>query len=186
MTNPCVPFAAEALGRLRGAAYEAVLENDKHIVPDIYPAWDSTNADVTLTGTSLVGQLLAIDAVVKGRPQWFSLNINLGPGRFSTGDVIGFVMETGAGAPMTLNLHILSSQDGKLSQTGLPEKLDLSGDPQVVTSLHTLGPHDPIIASQTYHTLVINLPAHDFRLDLRAMRFFVVDAAFGLRSAPEP
>jgi len=185
MTHPSVPYANTAIANLRALETDTIAVSGEHLVPDIYITWDAQNSGIEVKATAGEGDLVTLNATVDGDTGWFSFNIGLGEGQFEVGDVLGLVLEVGDGTPFAFRASILSSDDGALHWTELAEKPALDGSPRVVTLLHTIAAHDPIIAARTFHTLVCNLPHHDFCLSIKDMRFFVVGAARGLSAAPE-
>lgn len=182
--HSCETFANGVLGALGSYQGVGAIENNHRIVPGLYPGWDEEHCAVTMTHTATPEDLITLEGKVTGQPRWLTLNLDLGSGTFEAGEVIGLVADIAGAGAYSLELFIrTSAEDGNID-TVLAERLPVSTTPRVVNVLHTVGPDDGVVASDRFHTLAIRLPQFDFRLEMRAMRLFVLSARHGLRVRP--
>ena len=72
------------------------------------------------------------------------------------------------------------SRLGQTTQdTGFGESLPAGTDARPAVLLHKLTGGDPMVGPAQYHTLILPLPKHSFRLRVVDMRLFVLPAALG-------
>ncbi len=185
MTHFAEIFTASAVSILRSSDFSQKLENNSHIVPDIYFSWDDEGGEVDITLKSINGYMGEIWSKVSGTPGWLSLNLSLGNCSFAAGDVLGLVVELEDCPDQNFPAFIRSMREGGApSDTYLDEILTGSRDRAVRTLLHKVSQHSDMAGAQAYHTLIIPLPLKDFSMNLRDIRLFVIPAARGLDTRP--
>ena len=184
MSHPCEIFAAAALDRLASCAGAGAAGNDIRIVEGVHPSWDADAARVRLDWRAGDGALLQLDARVAGAPRWLTLNLDLGPGRFAPGDVIGLVAEAEAGAACVLEPFTRSTGAQGDSDTDWSGRLALGRGRDVVCALHAVVPGDAMVAATQFHMLGLRLPHRDFGLRLHNLHLFVRPQAEAAEAPP--
>lgn len=185
MPHDSPQFADASLASLRALELSGPAEPEKHIVPDVFLSWDAAASDMEVTLASRPGELLTIETRVRRAPGWFTLTLNLGRDSFERGDVLGLVADASADRERRLDLFVRTSEEGKLRDTLFREPLVVGPRRRSAVALHTLGAGDPACRlKEHFFALVLRLPKEDVRLALHDLRFFVVPADRGLRSAP--
>lgn len=177
-------FADRTLSALRNLSHVEQVENNAHLVPEVYFSWDAAQADVSVDFSTGEGRLLEAEVAVSGQPRWLGLNVGLGQGTLNRGDQVVIVMQFAAETTDKFQLALISSCDDKRIDTLLEEPI--TGTPKgiVRTILHDIGEDDAHAGEDAYHTLAIRLPAHSHKLRLDDLRISVVPRNRGVRSAP--
>ncbi|MCC5989161.1 MAG: hypothetical protein JJT95_15930 [Pararhodobacter sp.] len=183
MSNSCEKFADGVLEALAAYQGTGALENGARIVRGFFPNWDEEHGTVALSHESGPDNLLRVEGKATGEPRWLTLNFDLGGGDFEPGDVIGVVADVEGDGDYDLEMFIRTRSDEGNIDTEFPEGLSVSAGRRVVNSMHTVGMGDGVVTTERFHMLIIRLPKRDFRLEIREMRFFVLPASHGLRSA---
>lgn len=181
MSHPIEFFTSTVIADARMADQDIQVENNAHVFPEIYVSWDDEKGNVALKGRTDAGMLLHLDAEVMALPRWFSLNIGLGKGALTAGDVLGFVIEIESETGFSSALFCRSATDDGYNDTYLQDGFDVPAGRQVVTLLHTVEPGHSL-EQNAFHTLVIPLPSQNFSLTIRDMRLFVLEAGRGFRT----
>jgi len=151
-------------------------ESDVHLVDGIYLSWDEEEGDVQVSLPPSGDDLLHIKARVGGRPRWLCLNIALGENTFDPGSVFGVVAGLQGCEGETLPMFIRTSREDETVDTHLVEKLAGSDKESVRVAMHQLMASDGLVGEPGFHTLVVELPAHDFDLIVHDMRLFVLQS----------
>lgn len=184
MTHPIDLFSAKALSELRDISINVQVENNAQIVPGIYFSWDSEAKGTRLGLMSEPGMLASVELEVPDSPRWLVLNLALGNGDISAGDVLGIVADIKGLNGNKMLLFVRTACEGAFSDTQIPDPLEGSEDPAIRVLLYTVQFGDPITKGEGYHTLVLELPKQNGTLTINNLRFFVLPAARNLRSMP--
>lgn len=158
------------------------LRPDERVVPGLYVSWGGGGGEARITATASDTALLQIAAEVTGDLEWFTLNIELGPGQLNPGDVLGLALAGSTGAAgLDLAGFLLSARlpGGGVGETALADRLVLGPDSAAGLALHILEPGEAATRAQEFHTLVLNLPRRNFEIALRDLRVFVQPAGAG-------
>ena len=177
MTHPAELSVMRCLAALRALAKPARAEPGKPFVPQVSFWWDAEQAQVALNVTDDPGALLAMSAEITGSPRWISLSIALGKAEFVLGDVLGLAMR--AEGALVLAPFIRSRLGETTQDTGFGESLTFGPEARAGVLLHKLTGGDPMVGQAQFHTLILPLPKHSFRLRLLDLRLFVLPAALG-------
>ncbi len=177
MNHSCEIFANGVIETLAALEAAGKAEVDGRIVPGLHPTWDEEEGAVALSYRAEPGTLLQLEAQVSGAPRWLTLNIDLGPGAFEAGDVIGIVADIAGEAEDMLGMFIRSTTQGGDVDTELAEPLFVAAQQRVAAALHVVAPQDGVAGSERFHMLGLKLPKRDFRLEIRGLRVFVRPAA---------
>lgn len=177
-------FAAHTIAALRDLPDAEQVENNTHIVPEIYFSWDAEQAEVSITLSKSDGCLLDANVKVSGQPRWLGLNIGLGDGTLYRGDQVVVVMDLASEMTDKFQLALISSRDGKRVDTLLEEPIGGLPKGVIRTIVHNIHEDDAHEGVEAYHTLAIRLPAHSHSLRLNDLRVMIVPRAKGVRAAP--
>ncbi|MGH1413618.1 MAG: hypothetical protein ACRBB0_08990 [Pelagimonas sp.] len=168
--------SAKAVNGLRHG-HNAQLRDEGLVLSDgIFLSWDSANGDVDLDVWPELGVLFQLKTTVKRSPKWLSLNIALGQGLLSAGDIVGLVIESEGCAGDTLPVVIRNMHCDGMRDTYLQQPLQGTATRQVQTLLHRVGRYEALCNTYSFHTLWIALPTRSFTFELRDLRLFVLPA----------
>ena len=176
--------AASALSRLGAAIHPHPADSDQHVVPGIYFSWDQSGCKVDVRVLRTVDAVLAFSSKVSGRPEWFTLNIELGEDALAPGDVLGIVADIASDAPATLPLFVRSATGGGIEDTILAENLHATKDGVISTVLHTISSGDALATQSAFHTMVIDLSGTNHNTEIRDLRIFAIPADQARKSSP--
>lgn len=177
MTHPAEQAAARCLAQLRAAPRPIRPEPGKPIVPQVYLSWDSAQAQVALDVAGDPAALLSLSAEITGTPRWMTLSIALGNFEFLAGEVLGLALQ--ATGDLGLAPFVRSRLGQTTQDTGFGESLPAGTDARPAVLLRKLTGGDPMVGPAQFHTLILPLPRHSFRLRLVDLRLFVLPAALG-------
>lgn len=179
MTHPCVAAITQSLSQLRADEYAGPIDPDTHLSPEVYFSIDTQQGTPQITLQELEGGLLKAALNVTGTPEWLTLNIGLGTGRFEIGDTIGLVTDFRGTDAFSTRPFIRSNRDGEAHDTALAEEMVFGGQPSISTLLHSITSEDALGYGEAFHTLVIPLPKRNLSLSLYDLRMFHIDGAQG-------
>ncbi|WP_218128998.1 hypothetical protein [Ruegeria marina] len=158
--------------------------NDAPLVDGIYLSWDQEEGDVQVSLPPSGDDLLHISARVGGQPRWLCLNIALGETAFEPGAVFGVVAGLQGCAGETLRMFVRTSREGETTDTPLSEEIAGSREATVQVTMHRLTASEGLVGAPGFHTLVVDLPFHDFDLVLHDMHLFVLQSGKALGVMP--
>lgn len=182
MSHPCEVFADTVLAGLAAQNGEGPVENDQRLVPGLYVSWDDDKGKVTLRRTAEKEATLGLTARITQAPRWITLNIDLGPGRFEPGDILGLAADLESDRPLRLDAFVRSAGEDGHEDSRLPDALNAAPGGVVQTSLLTVHAAHGLTRNSRFHTLVFRLPDNDFSLTLRGFQLFVLPAGRGLQT----
>lgn len=177
MSHSCETFANDAIEALAVLEAAGEAEIDGRIVAGVHPTWDEEEGTVALSYQADPEILLRLEAQVSGAPRWLTLNLDLGPGTFAPGDVIGLVADAEGDGDDALEMFVRSAAQSGHVDTELTEHLLVATQRRIATALHVVAPGDGMAETSQFHMLGIKLPKRDFRLDIRSLRVFVRPAS---------
>ena len=177
MPHPCVVATTQTLQHLRQATFSMPVAQGVHVSPHVYFSWDEEDASVSIALRSKPGRLLTADVRVEGAPRWLTLGIDLGPGQFAEGQVLGLVIRGASSVGFDLAPFIRSRQDGATQDTPLQDTARLQPKPHTVVLLHDVLSQEPLTQGSDFHALILPLPRQDFTLHLHDLRFFEVSGS---------
>lgn len=177
MTHPAETAFVRCLAGLRAAPKPIRAEPGKPVAPQVYLSWDAEQAQVALDVADDPGTLLTMSAEITGTPRWITLSIALGTAEFVVGEVLGLAVR--AEGALVLAPFLRSRRGETMQDTGFGESLSLGMGAQPGVLLHKLTGGDPMVGPAQFHTLILPLPKHSFRLRLLDLRLFVLPAALG-------
>ena len=176
---------ARILGPLREAALNANPRANEHIAPGLYFSWEESETAPEVTLASAPGEMFDLSAVVHGNETWFTFNIEIGPGSFEIGDILGLVVDLEGFEGESVSIAIRTAKEGEVTDTLLQDTLRGSGERCVRTVLNTVtDKQQALLDSGGFHTLVFHLPKQAFTCRIHDMRFFMIGAEEGRRSVP--
>lgn len=147
---------------------------DEPIIPNLSVSWGGGDAVIDILAETTPEVPLSLTVRCDGKPQWFVLNINLGPGTFGARDSFGLAMRMKADRPLSLSAFIRSSPVINDAQdTQLDEPLVLNEGMEAALAVHRFKLWEHAVAVSDYHTLSLRLPARNFRLDLHGIAVFL-------------
>ena len=181
MTHPCVAKVAESVLVLRQSDLTGAIEENTHIVPEVYFSADSANGTAAVELLPRQDALLKVRVTVTGLPDWLTFNIGMGEGRFQPRDTLGVVAEVStdlkAESDFRATPFIRSDQMG---DTHFAAGFALSTEAQPASLLHPVTSADALTYGSVYHTLVLPLPKRTMTLTVHALRLIHMDASEGL------
>ena len=179
MEHPIALKPKATVASMHDAIRSGTISNDEAFVEGAYLSWDDDLADITLTLNSGPGQIFDLEASVAGGPRWFSFNIGLGAGAFAPGSILGIVLDHQGTVPGALNFFIRTARDGELKDTNLSDYGAMSEKRGVVSIQHVVTHEDAMCKDGGFHTLVVSLPAQNFRWTVYDMNVFVLPSKDG-------
>lgn len=183
-------FSALALAPLRALSIDRPAIPDEQIVPGLYLSWDTQSQGMDVRISATPDLLLSVTATIEQRPQWYSLNFELGTTSFDVGDVLVIVARTEGLEGATLPFFIRSAKADSVNDTTLAEAMSGSAAPKLGTVMHHVEDTEALAHGSAFHTLVLKLPETGGRLTIHDLRLFRVPAAqaraLALPSLAEP
>ncbi|MEL6451592.1 MAG: hypothetical protein AAFQ19_10040 [Pseudomonadota bacterium] len=185
MSHSSENCAASIVSQLRNIVPPHAPTNDGHLVSGAYFSWDDTDGDVVLKLHEAPGSLFSLEGKVKKAPGWFSFNLSLGTDSFAPGDVMCVIAVFNATAGESYPFFIRTSYDDtELCDTPLQEGLNGVDAQAVQTVMHTFEPYDAATRGPGFHTLIMQLPDHNFSFEMMDLRVLILPADHGMRSIP--
>lgn len=173
MKHPCVVSTENTIRKLRMAKVTGDVEPNKHISPEIYFSADLSHGAVSIVADPLDDGLLKATIDAKGQPEWLSLNIGLGEGAFSGGEILCFAYDFRCATPFDVQPFIRSGGAGSDTDTHIEEPFRFAAPMKAAVVMHQVYPDSPLTQDGVFHTLVLPLPLpttvdaieiHDLRL----------------------
>lgn len=177
MPHPCVAATTQTIQHLRQAALSMPVAQGVHVTPHVYFSWDEENGGASISLRSKPGRLLTADVRVQGAPRWLTLCLDLGPGQFAEGQVLGLVIRGASSVGFDLAPFIRSRQDRATQDTPLQDMARLQPKPQTVVLLHDVLSQEPLTQASDHHALILPLPRQDVTLQLHDLRLFEVSGS---------
>lgn len=184
MAHPCQISANSRIGALRGMAFSGQAGQATHLSGELSFDIEGGAAEARIGFASEPGELLTLDASFSAPPRRALLRLEIGPGGFLPGDVLGLVLQGGAAAETGIGVCLRATRGEEVADTRFDDRISLAPRESIGTALHTIDPADSVGGAADGFALILDLPTHDFSISLKDLHFFVIPAIFGLRSTP--
>lgn len=182
MIHPCTTSVTRVITALKAAQFSGAAQQLVPLVPGAFFLWSEDRGVVDLEAASAPGNALLMRAVVAEAPDWVTLHVQMGPGQFAPGDVIGLIYDLRCDIEVDCTISIQSWQNGQYQETEFQEPLCCGPRRETRTAMHTVSEVDGLPYAQEFHTLILRLPLQNFELELFNLRFFFLPASQGLKT----
>ncbi|MEM9128154.1 MAG: hypothetical protein AAGA97_00265 [Pseudomonadota bacterium] len=182
MIHPCTKSVMRTVTALKTAQFSGLARQKVPLVPGAFFLWDEAGGSAQIETASEPGLALRAKVAVSSTPSWITLQLQMGPGRFVPGDVIGLIHDLSFDAEVNCALAIQSRRGKEYLETEFQEPLWSGPKRDIRVAMHTVSEVDGLPHTEEFHTLIIRLPVQDFGFELYNLRFFFLPASKGLKT----